>query len=167
MNVALLWPAEMVDAKEISMSEVSVQTLSPERVVSAVLTQLNHGQIADATASFAANFRFKDHGIGLEFSDKQRLTEFFQKTRELYPDYSLQTDQLFVIGDHVITQWTLHVTMTEPFYAGLTTRIPISIAGASIIRTGNGKITEWADYYAGSTARRTALAAHFTEWIEY
>jgi len=149
------------------MSEVSVQTLSPERVVSAVLRQLNHGQVEDATASFAASFRFKDHCIGLEFSDKQRLTEFFQKTRELYPDYSLQTDQLFVIGDHVITQWTLHVTITEPFYAGLTRTIPISIAGASIMRTEKDKITDWADYYDGLTSRRTALAAHFTEWIEY
>ena len=41
----------------------------------------------------AAGVRYKDHGVGLEFTDKERLTEFFQKTRELYPDYSLQTDQ--------------------------------------------------------------------------
>ena len=31
-------------------------------------------------------------GIGLEFKNRERLTEFFQKTRELYPDSSLQTD---------------------------------------------------------------------------
>jgi ketosteroid isomerase-like protein len=121
----------------------------------------------DAAALFAAGFRYRDHGIGLEFSDKQRLSEFFQKTRELYPDYSLQTDEVFVSGDRVITQWTVHVTVTEPFYAGLTRRLPISIAGISIIRTENGKITDWADYYDGLTARRTALAVHFTEWVEY
>jgi len=149
------------------MSQVLVQTSSPERVVSMVLTQLNRGQIEDATDSFAAGFRFKDHGIGLEFSDKQRLTEFFRKTRVLHPDYSLQIDQLFVIGDYVITQWTLDVTIKEPFYTGLTTTIPISIAGVSIVRTDNGKITDWTDYYDGLTSRRTALAAHFTEWIEY
>ena len=99
--------------------------------------------------------------------DKERLTEFFRKTRELYPDYFLQVDQTFVSGDHVITQWILQVTITEPFYAGLTRRIPISIAGVSIVRTDNGKIADWADYYDGLTSRRTALAAHFTEWIEY
>jgi len=114
----------------------------------------DRGQAEDAAASFAVGFRYKDHGIGLEFSDKQRLTEFFQKTRELYPDYSLQTDQVFVNGDHVITQWMLQVTLTEPFFGGLTRRIPISIPGVSIVRTEKGKITDWADYYDGLTARR-------------
>jgi len=101
------------------MSEVSIQTLSPQKVVSAVLRQLNQEQIEDAVACFTTNFRYKDHGIGLEFSDKERLTEFFWKTRELYPDYFLQADQTFVSSEQVI--------ITEPFYAGLTRRIPISI----------------------------------------
>ena len=149
------------------MSEVSVQTLSPERVISSVLRHLNQGQIEAATASFATEFRFKDHGIGLEFSVKQRLTEFFQKTRELYPDYSLQTDQLFVSGDHVITQWTLKATITEPFYGGLSRKLPLSLPGVSIVHIDNGEIADWADYYDGLTSRRTALAAHFTDWIEY
>ena len=149
------------------MSGVSVQTLSPERVVSAVLKQLNQGQIEDAIDCFAADFCYQDHGIGLEFTDKERLTEFFQKTRELYPDYFLQVDQTFVSGEHVITQWTLQVTITEPFYARLTRRVPTSIAGTSIVRVDNGKIADWADYYDGLTARRAALADNFTEWIEY
>jgi limonene-1,2-epoxide hydrolase len=66
----------------------------------------------------------------------------------------------------VITQWTLQVTLSEPFYAALTRRIPISIAGVSIVRIEDGKIADWADYYDGLTSRRTALAQHFTEWIE-
>jgi steroid delta-isomerase-like uncharacterized protein len=148
------------------MSGVSVQTLSPERVVSGVLRKLNQGQIEDATACFATDFRYKDHGIGLEFTDKQRLTEFFRKARELYPDYFVKADQTFVSGEHVITQWTLQVRVSEPFYAGLTRRIPISIAGVSIVSVDDGNIADWADYYDGLTARRTALAAHFTEWVE-
>jgi steroid delta-isomerase-like uncharacterized protein len=149
------------------MREVSIQTLSPQRVVSAVLRQLNSEQIEDAVACFTTDCRYKDHGMGLEFRDKERLTEFFRKTRELYPDYFLQVDQTFVSGEHVITQWTLQVTIIEPFYAGLTRRTPISIAGVSVARTDNGKIADWADYYDGLTSRRTALAAHFTEWVEY
>ena len=149
------------------MSAVSVQTLSPERVVSEVLRHLNQKQIEDASACFAADVRYQDHGIGLEFTDKERLTEFFRKARELYPDYFVRTDQTFVSGEHVITQWTLQVTVTEPFYAGLTRRFPISITGASIVRIDKGKSAEWDDYYDGLTSRRTALAAHFTEWVEY
>jgi predicted methyltransferase len=85
------------------MSEVSIQTLSPQRVVLAVLRQLNQEQIEDAVACFTTDCRYKDHGIGLEFRDKERLTEFFRKTRKLYPDYFLQADQTFVSAEHVIT----------------------------------------------------------------
>jgi hypothetical protein len=140
------------------MSEVSIQTVSPQSVVSAVLRRLNQEQIEDAVACFTTDFRYKDHGMGLEFRDKERLTEFFRKTRELYPDYILQADQTLVSGEHVITQWRLQVTITEPFYSGLTIRVPISIAGVSIVRTLNGTIADWADYYDGLSSRRTALA---------
>src|SRR3979490_174390 len=149
------------------MSEVAIQMLSPQRVVSAVVRQLNQEQIEDAVACFTTDFRYKDHGIGLEFRDKESLTEFFRKTRDLYPDPFLRAEQTSVSDEHVITQGALQVTITEPFYAGLTRRIPISIAGVSIVRTDNGTIADWADYYDGLTSRRTALAAHFTEWVEY
>jgi steroid delta-isomerase-like uncharacterized protein len=149
------------------MSELLIPTVSPQRVTSAVLRQLNQEQIEDAVACFTTDFRYKDHAIGFEVRDKERLTEFFRKTRELYPDYFLRADQTFVSGEHVITQWTLQVTITEPFYAGPTIRIPISIAGVSIVRTDDGRIADWADYYDGLTSRRTALAAYFTEWVEY
>ena len=148
------------------MSEVSVQT-SPEKVVSEVLKHLNQEQIEDAAGCFAADVRYQDHGIGLEFKDKERLTEFFRKTRELYPDYFLKADQTFVSGDHVITQWTLQVTITEPFYGGLSRNLPLSLPGVSIVRIDDGKIADWADYYDGLTSRRTVLATHFKEWGDY
>ena len=149
------------------MSEVSLQVSAPEDVISAALTYLNRGQIEELVALFAQKFTFKDHGIRLEFNDKHRLTEYFKKVRELYPDSFLKTDQVFVSGNHVIDEWTLAFTITEPSYAGLTSNVPISLPGTSIVRVDNGKIADWADYYDGRTARRTGLAAHFTEWVEY
>lgn len=140
-----------------STSSVPVQTLSPERVVSELLRHLNQEQIEDATAGFASDFRYQDHGIALEFREKERLTEFFRKAGELYPDYFVRTDQMFVSGEHV----------TTPFYGGLTWNHPLSLPGVSIVRVDNGKIAEWDDYYDGLTSRRTSLGAHFTEWIEY
>jgi hypothetical protein len=79
----------------------------------------------------------------------------------------VRTDGTLVSGEDVIIQWTLQFTLTEPFYGGLTRKLPISISGVSIVRTAAGKITDWEDYYDGLTSRRTALGAHFTEWIEY
>ena len=148
------------------MSEIAIGNGVSESVVLTALTYLKNGKIGDAIACFAEEFRFKDHGLGLEFKDKERLTEFFQKTRELYPDALLLTDTIFVSGDDVITEWTLQATLTEPFYGDLSRKVRVSVQGASIVRTDNGKITDWADYYDGLVSRRTALASYFTEWVE-
>ena len=143
----------------------TLEATALEEVVLTVVTHLNNGRIGDATACFANEFKFNDNGIGLEFTDKERLAEFFRKTQELYPDSLLQTDTIFVSGDHVITEWTLQSMLTEPFIGGLSRKVPISLHGTSIVRTDNGKITDWSDYYDGLTSRRTALAAYFTEWV--
>ena len=148
------------------MSEIAIENGVSESVVLTALTYLKNGKIGDAIACFAEEFTFKDHGMGLEFKDKERLSEFFQKTQELYPDSLLLTDTIFVIGDDVITEWTLQATLTEPFYGGLSRKVPVTVHGASIVRTDNGKIADWADYYDGLVSRRTALASYFTDWVE-
>ena len=148
------------------MSEIAMEIAAPEQLVLPVLTHLNHGNIGDAIARFAEDFTFKDRGIGLEFKDKGRLTEFFQKTREYFPDSSLQVDSILMSLDHVVSEWTLHTSVTEPFYGALSRKVQILLQGVSVVRTKNGEITEWSDYYDGLTSRRTALAAYFTDWGE-
>jgi steroid delta-isomerase-like uncharacterized protein len=152
--------------RRIEMSEITTGKGPLGSAVLTVLTHLKNGKIGDAIACFADEFTFKDHGTGLEFKDKDHLAEFFQKTRELYPDSSLLTDTIFVSGDHVIIEWTLQATLTEPFYGGVSRKVRVSVRGASIVRTENGKITDWGDYYDGLTSERTALASYFTEWVE-
>ena len=149
------------------VTEVSAETTASEGVVLTAVTNLNDGKISETIASFAEEFTFKDHGIGLDFNDKVRLAEFFQKTREFYPDSFVQVDTIFVSGDHVFVEWTLRATMTEPFFGGLSRRVPITVQGVSIVRMDSRRISDWADYYDGLTSRRTRLADYFTEWIEY
>ena len=148
------------------MTDVQMETAMERQVVLTVLTHLRNGNINNATACFAQKFQFNDRGIGLEFNDRERLAEFFQKTREFYPDSSLQTVRILVSSDYVTTQWILHTVLTEPFFGALSRKVPISLHGASIIRIENGRVSEWSDYYDGLTSRRTALAAQFTEWVE-
>jgi steroid delta-isomerase-like uncharacterized protein len=130
------------------------------------MAHLRNGEINEATAFFSDSFQFNDRGIGLEFKDRERLAEFFEKTRELYPDSSSQTDRVLVSGDFVVIEWTLRTALSEPFYGGLSRKVSISLPGVSVARIENGKITDWTDYYDGLTARRTALAAYFVEWVE-
>jgi predicted SnoaL-like aldol condensation-catalyzing enzyme len=148
------------------MSHVQLESAVQHEVVLAVLTHLQHGEINEATAYFAERFHFNDHGIELEFTDSRRLADFFQKDRELYPESSLRTDRVLVSGDYVSIQWTRYTILTEPFLGGLSRKVPISLHGASIVRIEDGRIKEWSDYYDGLKSQRTALADHFTEWIE-
>lgn len=149
------------------MGNVQLETAAQQEVVSAMLMHLQKGEIGEATAFFAETFHFNDRGIGLEFNDRERLGEFFQKARELYPDSSLRTDRVLVSGDYVTIEWMRHTVLVEPFFGGLSRKTQISSYGASIIRVEDGKISDWSDYYDGLTARRAALAGYFTEWIEY
>ena len=146
------------------MGGIAIERTATEDVVLTVVTHLEKGEIDDAIDLFAAEFTYKDHGIGLEFTNKERLAEFFQKTREFFSDFSLQIDSILMSVDHVVGEWTLHTAVTEPFYAGLSRKVQILLAGVSVVRTKNGKITDWSDYYDGLTSRRTALAAYFTDW---
>jgi len=148
------------------MTDIQLEKAVEGEVVLAALEHLRKDEITDVIACFAEKFQFNDRGIGLEFNNPRRLAEFFRKTREYYPDSSLQTDKVIVSSEHVITEWTLRFTLTEPFYGGQSRKLPIVLKGASIARTANGKITDWTDYYDGLTSRRTALAAHFEEWVE-
>jgi hypothetical protein len=59
-----------------------------------------------------------------------------------------------------------HTVLTEPFFGGLSRKVPISLHGASMVRIEDGRVKEWSDYYDGLKSRRTALADYFTEWVE-
>ena len=148
------------------MVEMLVGIEALEGVVLTVLEHLRNGKIEDAVARFAEEFSFKDHGVDLEFKDKERLAEFFRKARELYPDSLLQIDAIFVSGDRVISEWTQQYTATEALLPAGPLRKPICLYGVSVVQIENGEITRWSDYYDGLTSRRTGLASCFTDWVE-
>jgi|SRR5215467_5019078 len=148
------------------MSELGNATAATDKIVMAVISHLNEGNIEDAVAMFDDQFSFKDQGIQLEFNTKDRLAAFFRKARELYPDMLLQIDTIFVSGDRALTEWTLQTTALEPFFGNSKRRV-ISPHGASVVLTKNCRITSWSDYYDGLISRRTSLASYFTDWVEY
>jgi steroid delta-isomerase-like uncharacterized protein len=153
--------------KKVEMSELGIATAASDKIVLAVISHVNEGNIEDAVALFADQFSFKDHGIRLEFDAKDRLAEFFRKARELYPDSLLQAERTLVSGSNALTEWTLQATLVEPAFGNCRWKVPISLHGASVVHTENGRITSWSDYYDGLISRRTALTSYFTEWIEY
>ena len=138
----------------------------PECALETVLRCVGQGRFDEAIDQFNHHFTYNDNGIQLELSDKERLREFFKKTREVYSDLVFETQTIRHIGDDLIGEWTLRATVTDPFYGGLQRKVPILLRGASVVRLENGKITQWSDYYDGLQSRRSAVAALFTDWIE-
>ena len=136
------------------MSEIGIATMATDKIVLAVISHVNDGSIKDAVALFADQLSFNDQGIRLEFNTKERLTEFFRKARELYPDMLLQINTIFVSGDRVLTEWTLQTTLIEPAFGNCRWKVPISLHGASIIRA------QREDHRLGRLLRRAEIPAH-------
>ena len=109
------------------MSELGIAAGASDKIVLAVISHLNNGEIDDAVALFTDQFSFKDHGIGLEFNEKTRLAEFFRKARELYPDTLVRTETIFVSGQHALTEWTVQATLTEPAFGNWRQKVPLSV----------------------------------------
>jgi hypothetical protein len=122
------------------MSELDIATAASDKIVLAVISHVNEGNIEDAVALFADQLSFKDHGIRLEFDAKDRLAEVSRKARELYPDSLLQTERTLVSGSNALTEWTLQATFIEPAFGNCSWRVPISLHGASVVHTDNGKL---------------------------
>jgi hypothetical protein len=131
------------------------------------LAALSEGKAAEAADQFDDHFTFSDHALGLEFSDRGRLSEFFQKSRELFPDSVVEADAISECRDQTVVQWTLKATQDVSYGGYGRRRVSIFLPGVSIVHIKCGRITRWSDYYDQLASRRSGLAAFFTEWIEY
>jgi ketosteroid isomerase-like protein len=138
----------------------------PQQILRSALEALSDGRISEVVGRFEDRFTYNDHALALEFTDKIRLTEFFEKSRELFPDTTVEVVALFGDGDHAIAEWKLAATQTVP-YGSISYRFSISLPGTTIARVKNGRIVQWSDYYDENTSRRVGLGGLFTEWVEY
>ena len=65
-------------------------TDTPRQILRSSLAALTEGRVSEAVEQFADRFTFNDHALRLEFTDKTGLTDFLQKSRELFPDTILE-----------------------------------------------------------------------------
>ena len=144
----------------------SGEATTSDRVLQIALAAWRQGNFVEVVDQFDDQFTFNDHALGLEFMDKGRLTEFLAKIRELFPDSERRDNTIFSYGDHVISEWTLTATKTEPFLDGRLRKVPICERGISVVQIKNSKISQWSDYYDELESRRYDLEALFTEWVE-
>ena len=111
-----------------------------------MLTALSEGGIVEVVEQFDDRFTFTDHALVIEFTDKERLTEFLHKSRELFPDTALEVVSIFESGDYAIAEWKLTATQTVP-YGSISYRSRVLLPGSTIVQIENGRVTRWSDYY--------------------
>jgi len=143
-----------------------IEASSPLNVLQSALTALGEGRISEVIDAFDDRFTFDDQALKLQFTDKERLHEFFLKARELFPDTTLEVLSTLESGYHVVAEWKITTSQLMPLGL-MQLRVPISFQGASIVRIKDERIISWSDYYDPSSSRRFRLGAFFTDWIEY
>src|SRR3981081_704616 len=100
-----------------------------DRILQIALAAWRQGNFVEVVDQFNDQFTFTDHALGLEFTDKGRLTEFLVKLDERFPDSERKDNTIFSSGDCFISEWTLTATQTEPFLGGHLRKIPICVQG--------------------------------------
>src|SRR5262245_53049058 len=115
-------------------------------ILRSVMTAFNNGSISEMIEPFDDQFTFIDQALGLEFTDKQRLKEFFEKSRELFPDTVVELVSTYECGDNIIAEWRVAATQVQK-YVGFHQQPRISFAGVSVIHIKDERITHWSDYY--------------------
>ena len=148
------------------LENASAPATTPDRILQIALAAWRQGNLVELVDQFNNQFTFTDYALGLEFKDKERLTEFLAKTRERFPDSERRDKTLSSGGEYVVSEWTLTATTTEPFLEGRLRKVPICVQGISVVQIKNGKISQWADYYDQLKSRRQGVAALFEPWIE-
>jgi steroid delta-isomerase-like uncharacterized protein len=148
------------------LENTSAPATTPDRILQIALAAWRQGNLVELVDQFNNQFTFTDYALGLEFTDKERLTEFLAKTRERFPDSERRDKTLSSGGEYVVSEWTLTATTTEPFLEGRLRKVPICVQGISVVQIKNGKISQWSDYYDQLKSRRQGVAALFEPWIE-
>ena len=150
----------------LKSSDAMMGASTPQHIVRSVLAALSRKEISVAIDQFDDRFTFNDCALGLEFSDKGHLREYFVKVRELFPDTTIEVISTFESGYSAFAEWK--VTATRPTsYGSVKLRLPISLPGASIARIQRGRIRYWSDYYDEKTSMRLTLASFFVGSIDY
>ena len=71
--------------------ETPAGVAAAEEVVLTAMTNLNNGGIRETIASFAEEFSFKDHGLGLDFTDKGGWQNSSRRRESFIPTLSCKS----------------------------------------------------------------------------
>src|SRR5262245_27631295 len=109
--VAACAPISVVNPKS-PLKEIRTGQRLLADILKSMLTFLSEGRITDFVAGFQSSFEFTDYALNLQFEEHQQLTEFLEKSRELFPDTIMEVVSVFQSGNTAIAEWKLTATQT-------------------------------------------------------
>jgi hypothetical protein len=150
----------------IVFEHTSQKSVGLDRILRITLEALKQGDFIAALDQFNDEFAFIDHALELEFSAKDRLTEFLAKRRRLFPQFE-RIDNIVLSGENlIVSEWFLTAAKYGSFAESRMT-IPISVRGASIVQIENGKISQWSEYYDQRQSGSYGLGTRPTAWLDF
>lgn len=147
-------------------SVTSTTNATPAEIVRYFLLCLDKNQVERAVEHFGEDFVMRDYGLDLEFRDKSRLADFFQKRRDLFPEVHFNLENILADKNIVVLQWSLYGFAEAGSYGQRVFKVHVGTKGASVVECNQGKITRWSDYYDRSSSMRTPLIDYFNEYVE-
>lgn len=109
-------------------------------IVQSVLTSIGDGRHSEAVDRFDDHFTFKDAAFALQFTDKNSLSAFWQKSHELFPDAVVEIVSLLEFGDgRAVFEWKL-TDPGAPSDGMFGLRIPVVLFGVATVEIKNGRI---------------------------
>jgi hypothetical protein len=84
------------------LENAPAKVTAPDRIVRIALATWKQDNFAELVDQFNDQFTFTDQALGLEFTEKGRLTEFLAKIRERFPDSERKDNTIFSGADCVI-----------------------------------------------------------------
>ena len=155
-----------MDTGRIVLEHTSQKSVGVDRILQVTLEALKQGDFTTALDQFNDEFAFVDHALELEFSAKDRLTEFLANRRRLFPEFE-RFDNIVLCGENrIVSEWFL----TAAKYGSLPKSrmtVPICVRGASIVQIENGKITQWSEYYDQRQSGGYGPATQITAWLDF
>ena len=88
--------------------ETPAGVAAAEEVVLTAMTNLNNGGIRETIASFAEEFSFKDHGLGLDFTDKAPVGRILREDARVL-------SRLFRASRRDFREWRSRESSNGPF----------------------------------------------------
>lgn len=88
----------------------------------------------------------------------EALKKYYAGSHEGLPDLRIEFDDMFFVGDRLVTRWTITGTHTGNLRTLLATGKPIRFSGTAIERVKDGRVVEeWVDYNVLSILQQMGL----------